>query len=69
MPDRFIQLNGKPHPLEADTTVGELLHLLGMSSRPVVVELDGRALAASEHATAVVTPGARLEIITLAAGG
>ena len=64
-----ITVNGRPHPLEAPTPVAELLAVLGFASRPVVVELDGRALAPADHADTLVEPGATLEIVTLAAGG
>lgn len=64
-----IQLNGKPHCLASSVTVAELLRELGMDSKPVVVELDGRALAPSAHPTTTVTPGAKVELVTLAAGG
>jgi len=64
-----ITLNGRPYPLESPTTVPDLLATLGFAGKPVVVELNGQALTPAEHATAQVTPGATLELITLAAGG
>ena len=67
--DSSITLNGKAHPLETATTVAALLKTLGLEDKPVVVELDGEALTRSEHSNAEVKPGARLEVITLAAGG
>ena len=64
-----ITLNGAPHPLPQETTVGRLLENLGLAGKPVVVELDGQAVFPRDHAQAVVKPGARVEIVTLAAGG
>jgi len=64
-----ITLNGAPHPVTGSLTVAELLEELGLAGKPVVVELDGRAVLAREHADAVVAAGARVEIVTLAAGG
>lgn len=64
-----IQLNGKPHRLPSSVTVAELLASLGFASKPVVVELDGRALTPADHSTAQVSPGAKVELVTLAAGG
>lgn len=64
-----ITLNGARHPLQGSPSVADLLDTLGLSGKPVVVELNGEALTAADHATTPVVPGARLEIITLAAGG
>lgn len=64
-----ITLNGKPESLDAPLTVAQLLARLGLAGKPVVVELDQAALSPSEHATAMVHDGARVEIVVLAAGG
>ena len=64
-----ITLNGEPHSIEEPLTVADLLKSLGMSGKPVVVELNGSALTPSEHLTADLPDGARVELITLAAGG
>jgi sulfur carrier protein len=64
-----ITLNGSAHALAARTPLPDLLASLGLAGKPVVVELDGRALARSEHPGVVVEPGAVLEVVTLAAGG
>jgi sulfur carrier protein len=64
-----ITLNGSPHPLPQETTVARLLEILGFAGKPVVVELDGQAVFPRDHAQAVIKPGARIEIVTLAAGG
>ncbi len=64
-----ITLNGKAHPLAAPVTVAELLATLGLTGKPVVVEVDRAALNPGEHATAMVRDGAEVEIVVLAAGG
>jgi sulfur carrier protein len=64
-----ITLNGAPHPLPQETTVERLLENLGLAGKPVVVELDGEAVFPRDHAQAAVKPGARIEIVALAAGG
>jgi sulfur carrier protein len=64
-----ITLNGKTHPLAAPVALLDLLETLGLGGKPVVVELDGRAILPRDHATTTVHHGARLEIVTLAAGG
>jgi sulfur carrier protein len=64
-----IILNGVPHPLPQEISVERLLETLGLAGKPVVVELDGRAVFPREHGQTSVRPGARVEIVTLAAGG
>lgn len=64
-----IILNGAPHPHPEPISVGQLLENLGLDGKPVVVELDGQAVFPRDHAQTIVQPGARVEIVTLAAGG
>ena len=56
-------------PLAGPTPLPELVDALGLAGKPVVVELDGRALPRSTYADTTVHPGATIEIVTLAAGG
>ena len=69
MPDQNITLNGSPHPLPESLTVAALLDALGMTGKPVVVELNREALTPAEHLTTTIHPGAQVELVTLAAGG
>ncbi len=64
-----ITLNGRPHEIPGAMTLEQLLADLGLAGKPVVVELDGRAVLPREHPRTTVGPGARVEIVTLAAGG
>lgn len=64
-----ITVNGESHAIESGLTVSALLGSLGFADKPVVVELNGNALTPSEHPTIAITDGAKLEVITLAAGG
>ena len=64
-----IQLNGSPHEIEAPMTVAVLLESIGFGGKPVVVELDEQALFPRDFAHTPVGEGARVEIVTLAAGG
>lgn len=64
-----ITLNGAPHGIPGTLSVSQLLETLGLDGKPVVVELDGRAVLAREHADTMVRDGARVEIVKLAAGG
>ena len=65
----MITLNGSPHPIPADNTVAGLLESLGLAGKPVVVELDGEAVFPRDHTQTSIRDGARVEIVTLAAGG
>jgi thiamine biosynthesis protein ThiS len=64
-----IQLNGHPHSLEAEMTLGDLLESVGFGGKPVVVELDEQAVFPRDYPSILIQGGARVEIVTLAAGG
>jgi sulfur carrier protein len=64
-----IQLNGQPHEIAAPMTVSELLESIGFGGKPCVVELDEQAVFPRDFPTVRVEDGARVEIVTLAAGG
>jgi sulfur carrier protein len=65
----IIQLNGTPHELDSPQTVMALLESLGFGGKPVVVELNEQALFPRDFASTSIEDGARVEIVTLAAGG
>lgn len=64
-----IRLNGTPHEISAPMSVDELLASLGFAGKPVVVELDEEAVFPRDFPQRVVGDGARVEVVTLAAGG
>jgi thiamine biosynthesis protein ThiS len=64
-----IQLNGNRHEIEAPLTVTALLESIGFGDKPVVVELDEKALFPRDFPTSIVADGSRVEIVALAAGG
>lgn len=64
-----ICLNGNSHEIGEPMTVLVLLKSLGFGDRPVVVELDEKAIFPRDFVSAVVHEGSRVEIVTLAAGG
>lgn len=64
-----IVLNGSPWDLPGEMNVVKLLELLGFSGKPVVVELDEEAVFPRDYEGSMVRAGARVEIVTLAAGG
>lgn len=64
-----ITLNGHPHEIGGIITLDELLNQLGLSGKPVVIELDEQAVFPRDYGKTTVHPGARVEVVTLAAGG
>jgi sulfur carrier protein len=64
-----IQLNGHSYPLEAAVTLGDLLESIGFGGKPVVVELNEEAVFPRDYSNVLIQDGARVEIVTLAAGG
>ncbi|MEI8036892.1 MAG: sulfur carrier protein ThiS [Verrucomicrobiota bacterium] len=68
-PSTTIALNGAPHPLADTILLDRLLDLLGLAGKPVVVELNEQPVFPRDYPRTLVEPGARLEIVTLAAGG
>lgn len=64
-----IKLNGKDHRLDQTSNVESLLNSMGLAGKPVVVELNKKALFPREYANIMLDDGDQLEIITIAAGG
>ena len=64
-----ITLNGNSHEIPAPMPLTALLESLGLAGKPVVIELDEQAIFPRDYAKTEVTEGARVEVVTLAAGG
>lgn len=64
-----IQLNGNDHEIADVILLSELLESIGFGGKPVVVELDGQAIFPRDFPATSVGDGARVEVVTLAAGG
>ncbi len=64
-----IHLNGTPHEIDAAMSLSELLESLGFAGKPVVVELDEQAIFPRDYPGVRVEAGARIEVVSLAAGG
>lgn len=64
-----ITLNGSPHSLAAPVNLAAVLDSLGLSGKPVVVELNSEVVFPRDYPLTPVPDGARLEVVTLAAGG
>ena len=64
-----LQVNGITHEAAAPFTVRGLLDQMGFGEKPVVVELNQRALFPREHASTELHDGDVLEIVQITAGG
>jgi len=66
--DNTITVNGTPRPLPAGTTVADLLAELGLGDG-VAVAIDMVVVPRGEHASRVLTAGARVEVVQAVGGG
>ena len=64
-----ITLNGAPYGLAEPCSVSRLLELLNMNGKPVVVEHNGSALLPQDFSRITVSPGDRVEFVSIVAGG
>lgn len=64
-----LRINGQEHVTTDQTTVRGVLNQLGFGEKPVVVELNQRALFPREHDTTHLQEGDALEIVQITAGG
>ena len=64
-----IFLNGQARDLPAALTLTKLLQELDLEGKPVVIELNGEAVLGTAYEQTTVQDQAKVEIITLAAGG
>jgi sulfur carrier protein len=64
-----ITLNGEKLTFDQVSTVGDLLALIGLAGKPVVVELNQRALFPREVSASPIAEGDVIEIVQVTAGG
>lgn len=64
-----VQVNGDWRAVPDGTTVAALLKELDAARRGVAVAVDGVVVRRAEWAETVLSPGARLEILTAVQGG
>ena len=63
-----IVVNGDPMPFSSGT-VSDLLTALDIKTRAIAVELNHEVVPADQHQTTNISPGDRLQIVTLVGGG
>jgi sulfur carrier protein len=64
-----ITVNGKPREVQSGATVASLLESLGLEPRGLAVERNLELVPRAKHAETALTPGDRLEVVTLVGGG
>jgi thiazole synthase len=64
-----LTINGEPRTLPAPLTVAQLLKQLGYDPRRVAVEVNRDVVPALRHAEHPLSPGDRVEVVTLVGGG
>jgi thiamine biosynthesis protein ThiS len=69
MRSEFVTANGKQVQANLPCTIEEFLRAQNLLPKSVVVEHNGEAVAPSEFSTRTLSPGDRLEIVQIVAGG
>ena len=64
-----ITLNGTAREFPLDTTVIELLDVLGYAGKRVAVERNGEIVPKSQHEATVLKDGDQIEIVVAVGGG
>lgn len=64
-----ITLNGAPREFPPNTTVIELLQILGYAGKRVAVERNGEIVPKSRHEVTTLDDGDQLEIVVAVGGG
>lgn len=64
-----ISVNGKPFNLPAGSFVKDLVAVLGVPDRGVALALNGEVVPKSIWAATAIFAEAKVEVVTIAAGG
>ncbi len=64
-----ITVNGNTRTVPEGTTVAQLLEELGLAGRYVAVEVNRELVPRKQHEGHTLSPGDRVEIVTLVGGG
>ena len=68
-PAGVLFVNGKERAVPQPASVRGALEALGLSSRPVAVELNGNLARRADQDTTALKPGDRVEIVSFVGGG
>lgn len=64
-----ITLNGNAREFPLDTTVIEVLQILGYAGKRVAVERNGEIVPKSQHDSTILKDGDQIEIVAAVGGG
>lgn len=64
-----VVINGEARVVNQGTTVAGLIGELGLAGKPVAVERNREVVPRAQHASTVLSPGDRLEVVTFVGGG
>ncbi len=64
-----VQLNGQPHQLDSERTLGELIDALRLQRDGIAVAINGDVVPRSSHDQTSLQEGDRIEIIQAVGGG
>ncbi len=64
-----ISVNGRPLKLPAGSLVTDLVAVLGVPERGIALALNGEVVPKSIWSATVLLAGAKVEVVTIAAGG
>jgi sulfur carrier protein len=64
-----VVINGQARTVSQGTTVSTLISELGLAGKPVAVERNREVVPRALHATTLLAPGDRLEVVTFVGGG
>ena len=62
-------VNGQPRELPDDTTVEDLIEILGLSTSICAAEVDKKIVPKRERSETILQDGQTIEIVTLVGGG
>jgi len=64
-----VIVNGEQRRVRSGSTVEELIEQLGLRSQPCAAEVNGSLVLRADRPDRVLSPGDRIEIVTLVGGG
>lgn len=64
-----ITVNGESRDVPEGTTVAALVVLLGLEKAAVAAEVNGTLVPKRRHAEAALSPGDKVELVSLVGGG
>jgi len=64
-----VIVNGEQRNVRPGSTVEELIEQLGLRSQPCAAEVNGTLVQRANRPDRVLSPGDRIEIVTLVGGG